>query len=238
MIKALLVISVLVKLTLCNIWDNLFTNLRSPQFNLAHEFTLTMKSGALEIIKINYSGIYNGIMLSLRDQETTPIVDVYFNFTTAIISADFSDKCFYTTIKGMDSLTAMFFLDSYDLFTYFRRDEVNNFYEYVLTNPLGNANDKNFLSEGSENFLSNLFTKDVDKSALLVFKVSMATRLLSLIDFKFQGSEADRFTTNVEFRGFTPEDFKPKHKCEEYKGLGKIDKQEKIDDEKTGTIDK
>jgi hypothetical protein len=197
-----------------NIWDNLYSNLRSPQFKLKFEFKLQLYNQDKEIINILYSSIFNSIKISILDEDVITnfsIVDVYINFAEAKVNMDFSDKCLFKAIPGIDAINTAFLMDSYDLFTFYRKAE--KFYEYIIANP--------YSSEKKEDNPLLQFAKDLDKEASLIFRVGKESQALENIDFKYKGfvltAATTKVTTKVEFKDI---DFKPKHDCklyEEYK---------------------
>jgi hypothetical protein len=209
----LIYIFLLIRLVTNNLWDNLYSNLRSPQYELYPEFMVHLYNGEEEVIRISCSMIHNCLKISLLDDmliKNFTIVDLYVNFTNATASFDFDDKCLYKALPGINLVNVDFLLHAYDLFTFFRKVDEKNVYEYILTNPNGSGFNL------ANNPLVALL-KDIDKDALAVFRVDMDWENLVDVDFKFNGYElTDLLTKVIPVELFKPEDFTPKHECKLY----------------------
>jgi hypothetical protein len=207
-----IIVSSLLGLYRCNIWDNLYSNLRSPQYELYTEFMLQLYNGDKEIIRILCSSDYNTIKISLLDEQlkkNLTIADLYLNFTGATASVDFEDKCLYKPVRAMEPINVLFLLSAYDLFTFFREDNKLHLYEYILVNPNGPS------ASNERNPLAALFD-DIDKDAMAIFRVDSRYENLVDIDFKYNGIELQHLGTKVIPYGFNATYFTPKHECKLY----------------------
>ena len=159
----------------CNIWDNFFSQLKSPHFKIPDEFSLMLFKENINIMNISSSTKYNSYKISIfqnpldslnsdlkfledkmnNDFFNQTIVDIYVNFTGGIINLDFHDYCKFINASALTKFSSKFFLASYELLTLFEQDD--SFYDYILMNPLNNhisnstirnlqENDKKFLN--------------------------------------------------------------------------------------------
>jgi hypothetical protein len=207
----------------CNLWDNLFSNLDSPQYALPTEFKMELYNEGNNIIEILFSGYLNSIRITLLEnfiqKEDKPIVDLYVNFTAGTASADFQDLCFYRNLTALQMISSRFILDSYDLFTYFKANKETKEYEYLISNPLGNKLDNDFgflLDDNAKKsaLIKSILGNDIDDLAYVVFRVNMETEVLQAIDFKYQGIEYLNLETKVSWvSSFNKTLFQPKHNC-------------------------
>jgi hypothetical protein len=201
----------IIKFTFCNIWDNFYSQLKSPQFILYPEFKLQLFKLNREILQVNFSSTYNSIKVSLSDPLLIAFLhaqEVYVDFLASTVSYESVNSCYYISAPKLGTFKSYFLLDSYDLFSYFRRDDVKGYYEYVVTNPLGS--DVNFLAEA--NPLEPLL-KDIDKDAFAIFRVNMKDLSLENVDLKYKGYEFFNLTTRVSIQEFNEIDFRPKNEC-------------------------
>ena len=139
----------------CNIWDNLISQLNSPQYEIPDEIKLEVFNQDHKAMDIYISSNFNLMKFSLINEDlvktvlpnniTSTVADVYLNFTNGTIKIDFDDVCYYRNISAINKLTTKFLLFSYDLLTYFH--DTIDFYEYVFTNPLSQAVDTRIKSD-------------------------------------------------------------------------------------------
>lgn len=140
----------------CNIWDNFFTQIKSPHFRIPDEFSLMLFKENANIMNISASYKYNSYKLSLfqnplnsantdlkflqnnmnENSYNKTIVDIYVNFTGGIINLDFHDYCKYINATALSKFSSKFFLTSYELLTLFEQEEL--YYNYIFMNPLNN----------------------------------------------------------------------------------------------------
>jgi hypothetical protein len=134
----------------CNIWDNIFSQLNSPQLVLPSESKVELFNKENKMMEVLISSQRNILKVSLLDknlvknvtgQNSSDIVDIYVNFTNTFVSFDFEDSCRFKNISVLNKFQLKFFLASYDILTLFKNGEI--FYEYVFTNPLGKPNRNN-----------------------------------------------------------------------------------------------
>jgi hypothetical protein len=133
----------------CNIWDNLISQLNSPQYSIPDELKLELFNQDNKAMEIFVSSKFNTIKFSLINEDlvnsvipanlTSTVADVYLNFTNGTIKIDFDDSCYYKNASAIRAMTTKFILNSYDLLTFFY--ETPDYYEYIYTNPLQKALD-------------------------------------------------------------------------------------------------
>jgi hypothetical protein len=133
----------------CNIWDNLISQLSSPQFSIPDELKLELFNEDRKAMEVLVSSKFNTIKFSLINEDlvnsvipgnlTSTVADVYLNFTNGTIQMDFDDSCYYKNASQIRAMTTKFILNSYDLLTFFY--ETSDYYEYIYTNPLQKALD-------------------------------------------------------------------------------------------------
>jgi len=134
----------------CNLWDNLISQLNSPQYSIPDELKLELFNQDRKAMEILVSSKFNTIKFSLINEDlvksiipgnlTSIVADVYLNFTNGTIKMDFDDSCYYKNASQIRAMTTKFILNSYDLLTFFY--ETSDYYEYIYTNPLQKALDK------------------------------------------------------------------------------------------------
>ena len=102
----------MISLSRCNIWDNFFSQLKSPHYRIPDEFSLMLFKDSLNVMNFSASYKYNSYKLSLfqnpfnsvnsdlkfLEEKTNmnnfnqTIADIYVNFTGGIINLDFHDS--------------------------------------------------------------------------------------------------------------------------------------------------
>jgi hypothetical protein len=204
----------------CNIWDNMFSQLKSPHFVIPSETKVELFRDNNKMMELLLSDSRNVLKVSLFDKDYTKlitnvsdIVDIYVNFTNATVSFDFSNDCYYKNFTILKSFTLKFFEESYDILTLFVNG--NEFYEYYLTNPIKqNINKeeteiKKFLQEEkilfSENFL--------DEDSMVLFQVNKLSSLLEKIKLKYKDLNIDLTSKMTINMNFTNADFNRQHSC-------------------------
>jgi hypothetical protein len=216
----------------CNMWDNLLSQLKSPQFTIPNEVKLELSNDNKIIMEIAISTSYNMIKISLTNEELSKemfnldrIVDIYLNFTNGTVDFDFDDSCFYKNITALKSINTKFIIYSYDWLTYFNNlDE--KYFDYILTNPLSGKFDaginyflfaKKNLKGGNSDILNNIKNQIgniIDKDSYINFRVNKSTKLLEKISLKYDKvilNNLDVKSTAVN--KFDDDVFKLKHDC-------------------------
>ena len=144
-------------LSYCNVWDNIFSQLKSPQLILPSDSQVEMFNKENKMMDLKISSGRNILKVSLLDKDlvknitgdnSSDIVDIYVNFNNSTISFDFVDTCRYKNISLLAKFQLKFFLASYDILTLFENGD--KYYEYILTNPLEKKVKKLEKSEKSE----------------------------------------------------------------------------------------
>ena len=136
-----LILLIIISKLSCNIWDNMFSQLRSPQFIIPKDFaTRLIDSNGEDVFKLLVSSHLNLIKATLM-LENTYIMEILLNFNMSTVSIDFPDNCTYTKPKSLKSLTAEFFIKSYDFLTFYRNNTEVQKYEYIFTDLLKGGED-------------------------------------------------------------------------------------------------
>jgi hypothetical protein len=122
-----------------NIWDNIYSQAKSPRLVIPKEFQLTLRSENSDstIGEIFLSSEENLIKLSLVLDESDSkdeFIHIIFNFNEGKVYFDTQEKCVYQYYEMIEQLSVDFFLNAYDLLTYFSEDNDN--FNYTLVNPL------------------------------------------------------------------------------------------------------
>lgn len=196
----------IISLSKCNIWDNFFSQLKSPHYRIPDEFSLMLFKDSLNIMNISASYKYNSYKLSLfqnpfnvvkndlkflEDKTNNnifneTIVDIYVNFTGGIVNLDFHDSCKYINATALSKFSSKFFLESYELLTLFEQEDV--FYDYILMNPLNNhildstiknlqENKNMFLSLNTENSRQKRFGELKESNSVLAQLIEILKQL-------------------------------------------------------------
>jgi hypothetical protein len=165
----------LISLVKSNFWDNIFSQLRSPQIVLPEESKVEIFNGENKIMEVLISSSLNIAKFSLIDKHfikkvvnftgTSDFLNIYANFTNGTVRFDWEDKCSFLNTSILTKFKLKFFLASYDLLTFF--NEGPDFYEYVLTNPLHtrNQNEKlKFLADNIQGKYNYLLSLDISSS--------------------------------------------------------------------------
>ena len=127
-------------LAFCNIWDNIFTNIKSPQYQIPEEFKINLINDATggKMGEICVSCSLNKVKLTLiledkKNSSAEVITNILVDLAQNKLYLDDVDKCVYSNSSIMEGFTVKFFLNSYDILTYFSENEKH--YDYVLTDP-------------------------------------------------------------------------------------------------------
>ena len=208
----------------CNIWDNMFSQLKSPHFVIPSETKVELFRDNNKMMELLLSDSRNILKVSLFDKDyaklltnVSDIVDIYVNFTNATVSFDFSNDCYYKNYTLLKSFTLKFFEESYDILTLFVNG--NEFYEYYLTNPLKQSNSNEDKSKFTEinKFLQEekiLFSENfLDEDSMVLFEVNKLSKLLEKIKLKYKGLNIDLTSKMTINMNFTNSDFTRQHSC-------------------------
>lgn len=225
-IKFILIIQlILVHSAYCNMWDNIFSNLESPNVSLPKEFKVELfssgnysykaaeilASSSLNRLKItiydtlkltNSLSLLIKLLLNTPEQKEPEVMfTLEVDFGNSLITTHSYGECQYNKLTGLGNINIGLLLASYDLFTYYESQE--SFDKYVVTNPRTNIKDEKFAK-----FLPIFNTLGtVDKNALLVFEVDKSSRYLQGIDIKFNDIEYFYFKTRVSLLELNDWDF-------------------------------
>jgi len=213
-----------------NIWDNIYSQAKSPRLVIPKDFQLTLRSENSDstIGEIYLNSEENLIKLSLVLDELgskDEFIHIIFNFNEGKIYFDTQEKCVYQYYEMVEQLSVDFFLNAYDLLTYFSEDN-DNFY-YTLVNPLeiSVADDKiNKIPSLISNVLKNV--KNLVKSNNIYdseyygdFIIDKQTLKIKAISIK-TGELVTRVSTDYKSGTFDKERFNAIHnltECIEYK---------------------
>ena len=186
---------------LCNIWDNIYSNVNSPQYEIPEEFKMTLINDLTQetISELFVSSSLNKVKLTLIMQKQANEMNRFINFVVDMrngtMTVDSEDKCLYRNISGLNKFTVKFFLNSYDLFSYFKENET--FYDYVITNPLS-YNDS----------LKEIIKTVYDQPYYVNLRVNKEKLSLEKVVVNYENVQAITMTPKMEYRNMTEEDFK------------------------------
>ena len=186
---------------LCNIWDNIYSNVNSPQYEIPEEFKMTLINDLTQetISELFVSSSLNKVKLTLILQKQANEMNRFINFvvdmSNGTMTVDSEDKCLYRNISGLNKFTVKFFLNSYDLFSYFKENET--FYDYVITNPLS-YNDS----------LKEIIKTVYDQPYYVNLRVNKEKLSLEKVVVNYENVQAITMTPKMEYRNMTEEDFK------------------------------
>ena len=125
-----------------NIWDNIYSQSKSPHFYIPDNFQITLtneKDGSLAG-ELFVSSRLNLIKLSFildESNEKDAFIQLLIDFKTGKIYFDTEEKCVYIYYDIVEQISPKFILNAYDLLSFFSEDE--NYYHYVVINPLSLA---------------------------------------------------------------------------------------------------
>ena len=186
---------------LCNIWDNIYSNVNSPQYEIPEEFKMTLINDLTQetISELFVSSSLNKVKPTLIMQKQANEMNRFINFvvdmSNGTMTVDSEDKCLYRNISGLNKFTVKFFLNSYDLFSYFKENET--FYDYVITNPLS-YNDS----------LKEIIKTVYDQPYYVNLRVNKEKLSLEKVVVNYENVQAITMTPKMEYRNMTEEDFK------------------------------
>lgn len=227
-------ISTILLLIHSNIWDNIYSQAKSPHFLLPENFQILVTnekdnstvgelfvSSSLKLIKFSF----------ILDESNVKdaFIHLLVDFNQGKIYFDTEEKCVYQYYDMIEQLSPKFFLYSYDLLSYFSEDE--KYYHYIVINPLSLAEvdeEPSFLNKLLRYFVSDLnsyiaetfetktiyekpFYGDfiIDKESLKLLSLTVKT-----------GNSLNNFKTNFDAYDVEKEKFNGIHnftECTEYK---------------------
>lgn len=127
-----------------NLWDNIFSQIKSPQLVLPEESKVELFNNENKMMEVVLSTSMNAIKISLLDKhlintfanftKAKDFLNIFVNFTSGTVDFDWEDNCSYLNVSLINKFRLKFFLASYDLLTFF--NEAEQYYEYYFTNPL------------------------------------------------------------------------------------------------------
>ena len=129
----------LLKLSLSNVWDNIFTQANSPHYNIAENFEIKLfnieaNTTAGQMLVSSELGLIKLSLILSEENEEDSFIQILVNFTNGKVYFDTEEKCLYKYIDLIGQVTPKFILNAYDILSYFSQDE--NYYHYIVTNPL------------------------------------------------------------------------------------------------------
>ena len=122
-----------------NIWDNIFSQAKSPHFNLAENFQilLTNEKDNSTVGELFVSSELNLIKFSFILDDSSvkdAFIHLLINFNDGKIYFDTQEKCAYLYYDIVEQISPKFILNAYDLLSYFSEDK--DYYHYIIINPL------------------------------------------------------------------------------------------------------
>lgn len=122
-----------------NLWDNIFSQSKSPHSTLPDNFELFLVNEKDNTIAgdLLMSTEHNLTKFSFVLDESNgqdPFIQLLIDFNKGRLYIDTQEKCFYQYINLIEQLCPKFILNAYDLLSYFSEDA--NDYHYVVINPL------------------------------------------------------------------------------------------------------
>ena len=185
----------------CNLWDNIFSHqirIKKNLFELSEEFEIDLFSDEK---KINFMGkIYAScklnkfkLIFNLKNNSLNKedyFLNIIGDLNKSSVLLINEEKCNNYSVNLFNNLTIKFFLNSYDLISYFYNvNETINY--YIITNPL-------------QIKINNKFETIFDKE----FYINFITNLnnLSNIEIKYYNFKA-KFYTELKKKDFIEKDF-------------------------------
>ena len=191
--------------SLCNIWDNLYSHSQSHHKEIPNDFLLELYNENKSMGEFLTSSKLNVIKLTLILSKEGKFPDKFLNFlldfNNATYTLDTEEKCIYTNNNFIKGFTTKFFLNAYDILTYYSPTE--NYYEYIITNPLSYDNE-----------ISKLLNSIYDKSYYINAKVGKKSNILEKVQIQIENVPIE-YDIKVDIRDIKKEDLKLFHdKCD------------------------
>ena len=146
-----------------NLWDNIYSQSKSPHSSLPDNFELLL-------VKEEDNTIAGDLLMSTEHNLTKfsfvldesngqdSFIQLLIDFNKGRLYIDTQEKCFYQYVNLIEQICPKLILNAYDLLSYFSEDE--NDYHYIVINPLE-------ISEVGEDELNKL--PSLLKNILLLF---------------------------------------------------------------------
>lgn len=200
-LSAVITLFSIFKIGHCNIWDNIYSNLNSPQYSIPDDFKLTLtndlnqKTMSELFVSSNLDKIKLTLIMEQNSNELDRFLNILIDMKKGMIAVDGQEKCLYQNYTELSKFTVKFFLNSYDILTYFQPN--GDYYDYVITNPLS-YNDT----------LKDVIKTVYDKPYYVNLEVNKEKLNLEKIKINFDSVQAMTLTPEVEKRNMTNDDFK------------------------------
>ena len=215
-----------------NIWDNIYSQSKSPHFYIPDNFQITLtneKDGSLAG-ELFVSSRLNLIKLSFildESNEKDAFIQLLIDFKTGKIYFDTEEKCVYIYYDIVEQISPKFILNAYDLLSFFSEDE--NYYHYVVINPLSLAevdDEVNIVAKIFKNILLGL-EKNILENKTIYDKPFYGDFIISKEELKLKAltvkarDTLNTFNTDYNAYDIEKEKFNVIHnltECTEYKG--------------------
>ena len=135
----ILVLSIVFLIINSNLWDNIYSQSKSPHSSLPDNFELLLVNEKDNTIAgdLLMSTEHNLTKFSFVLDESNgqdPFIQLLIDFNKGRVYFDTQEKCLYQYINLIEQLCPKFILNAYDLLSYFSEDA--NDYHYIVINPL------------------------------------------------------------------------------------------------------
>ena len=163
----LLSLSFFILFTNSNIWDNIYSQVKSPHFAIPENFQILLynENDNSTVGELYVSSDLSLIKFSFILEESSSkdaFIHLLIDFNDGKIYFDTEEKCVYMYYDIVEQISPKFILNAYDLLSYFSEDENN--YHYVVINPLELAEVDDEVSK-LPSLLKNIL-QDIDKIVL------------------------------------------------------------------------
>ena len=163
----LLSLSFFILFTNSNIWDNIFSQVKSPHFVIPNNFQVLLfnENDNSTLGELYVSSDLSLIKFSFILDESgskDAFIHLLIDFNDGKIYFDTEEKCVYMYYDIVEQISPKFILNAYDLLSYFSEDENN--YHYIVINPLELAEVDDEVSK-LPSLLKNIL-QDIDKIVL------------------------------------------------------------------------
>ena len=135
----IIVLSILLLIINSNLWDNIYSQSKSPHSTLPDNFELLLLNEKDNTIAgdLLMSTEHNLTKFSFILDESNgqdAFIQLLIDFNAGRLYIDTQEKCVYQYINLIEQLCPKFILYAYDLLSYFSED--SNDYHYIVINPL------------------------------------------------------------------------------------------------------
>ena len=133
------VLSILLLIINSNLWDNIYSQSKSPHSNLPNNFELFLinqkdNTTAGDLLMSTEHNLTKFSFVLDESNGQDPFIQLLIDFNKGRLYIDTHEKCVYQYINLIEQLCPKFILNAYDLLSYFSEDE--NDYHYIVINPL------------------------------------------------------------------------------------------------------